>query len=266
LIAPTQSTRAEPLTAIIGAIDEEIRILRAQVAEPREVTFYGLRFVRGQMGGREVVIGPAGIGKVNSSMTAALLIDRFHPDELIFTGIAGALSPELRPGDIVIGRATVQHDFRVVKSDTSLVMTPPSVTGEALPLYLPADARLLELARAAAAQTVFDSTATAPEGARAPRVHTGVIATGDAFIASSAKKAEIRELLNADVVEMEGAAVAQVCRQLGVSCVVIRSVSDSATEKAGEEIARFAAIAASNSARLVTTMTRLLAEAQDGDR
>ena len=96
------------------------------------------------------------------------------------------------------------------------------------------------------------------DGERTPKIIEGVIATGDSFIASERKKEELRQRLEADAVEMEGAAVAQVCHQMDVPCIVIRSISDMADSRSQEDMERFSRIAANNSASLVQAMTALL--------
>lgn len=247
-----------PLTLLLGAMDEEVALLDSTLTEPERISIGGLPCVRGKLFGRDVVVAQTGIGKVNAAMAATLLVDHLHPAEVIFTGIAGALSPTLQPGDIVIGRATIQHDLVAIYPDSQVVFAANNpLTGQRNPLYVPADGRLLTLALAVGKETQFDSVATAA-GMRAPRCMTGIIATGDAFIASPAKKAAIREKLNADAVEMEGAAVAQVCYELGTPCLVIRSISDLATEEAAREIEQFYQVAAANSAHLVMGLVRQL--------
>jgi adenosylhomocysteine nucleosidase len=94
------------------------------------------------------------------------------------------------------------------------------------------------------------------------RVVSGIVATGDAFVASDGKRKELRDLLKADAVEMEGAAVAQICFQFGVPCIVIRCLSDTADQTAVEDLEQFADIAAINSARLVYGICKLLAEGE----
>jgi len=245
--------------AILGAFADETRPIARALADPETLRVLGLRFLHGLLEDCPVVVAETGVGKVNAAATTAFLLLRFQPRAVIFTGIAGGLDPDLQPGDIVIGAATVQHDF-VHATDDSLIRFAPRnpVDGSRNPLHLPADAGLLAVVRRAAAGTEFLPIRSSA-GAGPPRCVEGLIATGDAFVASDRMKRELRERLQADAVEMEGAAVAQVCHQSGTPCIVIRSLSDNADAAAAEDLERFYAVAAENSARLVLSAVALLA-------
>ena len=241
----------EPVIGILGALVEEVQLLGAQLDDGEVRTVEGIEFAVGRLRGRRVAIALTGVGKVHAALTAALLIVNFRPTEVLFTGVAGALNPDLRPGDVVIADKTVYHDLGTLSAEGFRrhgARNP--FTRERNPVFYPADPRLLKLALAAK-ERVKLHTVTAGEGERAPRVVTGVVATGDTFIALAAKRKELRTELNADVVEMEGAAVAQVCWHWRIPCLVIRSVSDSADEKARVDIRAFRDVAAHNSAALV---------------
>ena len=254
-----------PITAILGAVGAEIDLIEQEIADQELQTFLGVRFTLGNLKGRRVVLAKTGVGKVNAAMTATLLIDHFQPAEVIFTGIAGGLNPDLLPGDIVIGAKTAQHDYgdyRVGGFTPSLARNP--VDGKRNPLFFRPDRRLLQLAEQAAGRVRLEKV-TAGVGERTPRITQGAIVTGDAFIASSSKKAELRDRFHADAVEMEGAAVAQVCYQQGTPCLVIRSLSDNADERADLDLKRFYRTAARNSATFVMALVELLAGPQARD-
>ena len=252
-----EETRPELLTGILGAMPVEIQMLEGQLQGKRTEKFLGVTFHTGTLNGRKVVLAASGIGKVNAAMTATLLLDHFRPSEVLFTGVAGGISPELAPGDIVIGEKTAQHDYGE--------LTPqgfrPQPTGKQIPLLMNAPERLLTLAEAAAKGAALEKVPTT-QGDRVPRVIRGVIVTGDIFVSSPAKTAELRQLFNADAVEMEGAAVAQVCWQQNVPCLVIRCVSDKADATAIADFERFVKVAAANSAKLTLAMLKLLAKSQ----
>jgi adenosylhomocysteine nucleosidase len=259
LAAWVATAAAQQPTAILCAIDEEAAVLRERLESPEELPLHGHTFLRGRLAGRPVILAVSGVGKVNAAMTATLLLTHFEPREVLFTGIAGGLHPELGPGDIVIAGRTVQHDVVSIRSDTLITFAPRSpVTRERPPIHTPADERLHALALFAAHRLELDSLTTSA-GRRLPRVVSGTVATGDCFVASSAKKAEIRARVAADAVEMEGAAVAQVCREFETPCLIIRSLSDRADERAGEDVMRFYEIAAANSTRLVLAILELMA-------
>jgi len=253
----------EPLTAVLGAQTREIALLRDELEGRKERRFLGIPFWEGRIAGRRAVVAKMGSGKVNATVVATLLVEHFDPREVIVTGIAGGLNPRLGPGDLVIARKTVQHDMcRLYDGRVEYRGARNPVHGVRGPVFLAPPAHLLEIAQRAARRTRFTpipyrDRASSP---RAVRVITGVVATGDAFVASKAKRKQLREDLGADAVEMEGAAVAQVCYTFGVPCLVIRSLSDRADEAAVVDLESFADIAAENSARLVREILRELAE------
>ena len=250
---------APPVTAVLGAFDIEIELLKTEMTAAHDTTFMGVSFTRGILEGRDVVLAEVGIGKTNAAMTTTLLIDHFNPGEVLFTGIAGGLSPALLPGDIVIGAMTAHHDATYMTTDSLVTMASWNpISGERNPVLIPADERLLDLANRAGAQAELEKIAVS-DGERTVQIIEGVIATGDSFIASESKKEDLRRRLHADAVEMEGAAVAQVCHQMSTPCIVIRSISDMADSRSAEDMERFSRIAANNSASIVRAMVALLA-------
>jgi adenosylhomocysteine nucleosidase len=246
-------------TGILGAFSEEVDILEGMLTETKDHTILGMRFVTGKLNGRSIVLATTGVGKVNGAMVAALMIDHFKPSEVFFTGIAGAIDPELGPADLVLGEKTAQHDLGNLTPDGFELrgMRNP-VDWERNPVYFEADPRLLELAAAAARSIEFPKMAAA-DGERIPKVVRGIIVTGDVFLSSPSKKEALRKTMNASAVDMEGAAVAQVCRQCGVPCLVIRGISDSAGSNARQQISQNLNSAVRNSARLVAEMAKKLA-------
>lgn len=245
-------------TAIIGAFTEEVRVLEETLGKRRETVILGTRFVEGTLSGRKVVIAETGIGKVNAAVTTALLLDHYNPTEIIFTGVAGGLNPDLFPGDVVIGAKLAQHDMGTIDSTG---FHPRGVrrreTGERNPIYLPSDSTLLACATLAASRVNFTALPT-NDGMRIPRAVVGTIVTGDVFVASDEKKQALREMFHADAVEMEGGAVAQICYQQGTPFVVLRSLSDSADRKAWNDAQKFVSTAAHNSAALVLELLEVL--------
>lgn len=242
--------------AILGAFDEEVRLLQASVQDKKESTVGGIRFVSGTLNGRAVVVAETGIGKVNAAMTTTLALVQFRPAAVLFTGIAGGVNPDLNPGDLVIARSTAHHDYETVTFDRKPSrQTRNAATRQPNPAFFPADSVLLRYAEAAAGRVQLEPPQ--PGGPR-PRVTTGIVVTGDQFISSAAKVAQLRAGFNADATEMEGAAVAQVCYHQGVPCLVIRSLSDKADENARNDMLSFYKTAARNSAALVMAILEKL--------
>lgn len=245
---------AEPSStvAILGAFDEEIRLLEGQLGNSTIHIIEKLQFTTGLLNEQNVVIATTGIGKVNAAMTATLAIEHFRPNQVIFTGVAGGLNPDLKLGDIVIAERTAQHDLGKLASveiENFGVRNP--ITGKQNPVFFPADPRLLQTAQTAQ-QRVELSPLDTPDGQRHPRIVTGTVVTGDIFVAFDGKRAALHENLGGDAVEMEGASVAQICWQQNIPCLVIRSLSDYAGSDATDDFKKYYKIAARNSAALVT--------------
>jgi adenosylhomocysteine nucleosidase len=247
-----------PTTGILGAFGDEVAVLEQSLTDAQPQTILGIQFVAGMLKGRKVIVASSGVGKVNAAMCATLLIDHFAPGEVIFSGIAGSINPELHPGDLVIGEKTAHHDMGTLYPDGMHYRGLRSpIDWRPNPVYFDADPRLLLAAEAARRRTSLEKIYTS-EGERTPVIIRGIIVTGDVFVASPAKKEELRKAFHADAVEMEGAAVAQVCHELGVPCLVIRSISDTADAKARQDTSFFFPIAARNSALLVQNIVEQL--------
>ena len=260
----TTSLGAEPksaeVTAILGAFEREVTLIEDQVGQRRERMIDGIRFGSGKLHDRDVVGTWTGVGKVNAAMTTTLLIEHYKPQHIIFTGIAGGVNPDLQPGDIVIAEKTAHHDMGTIWPEGLFCKGVKSrLDGYENPVFFPADLELVKLAQQAADQVGLASVKTF-KGNRNPKIIRGVVVTGDSFIASTDKCAELRKKLEADAVEMEGAAVAQICYQREIAHLVIRSISDNADEGAVLDKQTFYILAARNSAKLVTEIVGLLAE------
>ena len=252
----------QPITAILGAFDEEVIPLKEQLQNKHEQTIEGIKFVTGRLKTRKVVIASTGIGKVNAAMTTILVIEHFRPNEVIFTGIAGGLNPQLLHGDIIIAEKIAQHDLGIW-TETGLEnrgeINP--FTGIRNPIFFPADKQLLKLAERAAEKLDLEKIKIDTEE-RTPKIVKGTVVTGDVFVVSTAKRTELRNRLTADAVEMEGAAVAQICYQHNIPYLAIRSICNKADEKVNEDLDRFTEIAAKNSAALAAEIVGLLSTNQ----
>lgn len=233
--------------AIMGALDQEIAILLDSMKSSKKVNRGGIDFFTGKLNGKKVVILKAGVGKVNASYSTAILTENFNPSVLIFTGVAGGLHPEALPGDIVIGENLVQFDFGQVDS-TGFKVSPFRKLngGRHEDLLVAADRELVEKSTLAAGKIEF-----VPISNRTPKVFSGVIATGDIFVSNDEKAAWLYEEFDALATEMEGAAVAHICRTLSIPFIIIRSCSDNANNHARVNFNQFVGPASVNSASLV---------------
>lgn len=228
--------------AIIGAMEQEIELLKNRLEAAETFRLGAFEAYRGRLAGKTVVLARSGIGKVNAAVATAWVVNQFTPDAVVNTGSAGGLGKGLKVGDVVIGLETAHHDVDVTAFGYTWGQVPQ------LPARYAADAAL------AAAAT---EAAQAFEGAV---VVQGLVVSGDQFVHSSDKVAEIRSRFEGvQAVEMEAAAIAQSCHQLGVPFVVVRAVSDSADEKAGISFETFLETAAVSSADMVLRLLERLA-------
>jgi adenosylhomocysteine nucleosidase len=226
---------------IISALHEEQEGL-VQAMEGAATVNHGMRdYSVGQLWGIDAVCVLSRIGKVAASMTAAMLVEKFGVTHILFTGVAGSGDTGVRVGDIVIGELLVQHDM-----DASPLFPRYEVPLTGIP-HFASDARLsAQLAGAAVnfLESDFKQVIGLEDrqvfGLGQPRVHRGLIASGDQFVTS---RGHIEGLNTSHpgllAVEMEGAAVAQVCFELGVPFAVIRTISDNANEDAATDFLRF---------------------------
>lgn len=253
--------------AIVAAMHDELRaVLQAMPDEVPRVRA-GREFWLGHLDGHDVVAVLSGIGKVAAAATATLLLTEFEATHIIFTGAAGGLGEHVRVGDVVVADGLTQHDM-----DASPLFPRFEVPLTGITRFMP-DAALSDVL-ARAAQAVLAEAASASgehlDGARlqafgisAPHVHRGLIVSGDRFVSTQDESDALRDdLPDALAVEMEGAALAQVCHDFGVPFAVVRTVSDRADDSAHVDFNRFIAdVAAHYSLAIVRRSLRLLAGA-----
>lgn len=253
----TFAQKKQPVTAILGAFPPEIELIHQQMQNKQELIIQQIPFTKGTLHGRQVVLARTGIGKVNAAITTTLVLEHFKPSEVIFTGIAGGVNPALSPGDLVIGDKVAYHDYGAITPD-SLARLPTKMHDNSgvNPMYFTCDARLVALAQAVSKTVVLQKIGTAAN--HTPQVVTGTIVTGDVFVSSTAATLQLRQKMNAQATEMEGAAVGQTCFRLRVPFLVIRSLSDSANNSAHNDVASFYKVAAFNSATLVMAIVGAL--------
>jgi len=232
-----------PLAAPIGlmsAMHEELALLLEAMPDEQRVTVAGRDFWQGHWQGRSVVVVLSRIGKVAAATTATALIERFGVQQIVFTGVAGGVGPGVRVGDVVLADSFVQHDM-----DAS-----PLFPRHEVPLYGrgrfatdPALSRgLAQAAQQVLAQVAahVGDAAVAEFALHSPRLHTGLIASGDRFVSTTFECRALQQALpEALAVEMEGAAVAQVCADYGVPFAALRTVSDRADDDAHADFSRF---------------------------
>jgi adenosylhomocysteine nucleosidase len=221
--------------AIVSAMHEELRELLPLLQGARVERCANRDCHLGRIAGHDVLLVLSGIGKVAAATTATLVLDGFDVRALLLTGVAGGLAAGVRVGDVVIARTLLQHDM-----DASPLFPRYEVplTGRSI---FPADGALCD-ALAAGCEPVLRAphAALARYGIAEPRLHTGLVISGDRFVATAAESQALRNALpDALAVEMEGAAVAQVCADFGRPFAVLRTVSDRADDAAHVDFSRF---------------------------
>lgn len=229
------------MLGIMGAMNEEVSALVQTLSLPIARTIAGRKFLSGNLFGQPAVVVESRWGKVAAATTATHLISTFQVDAVVFTGVAGAVDPTLRVGDIVVARNLYQHDL-----DASPLFQPLEIPGLGL-RCIPADGELSTWLVAAANRFVHSwiredvaAGARAAFGIDTPRIISGDVATGDRFFSEEADVSALRARIpTASCVEMEGAAVAQVCYEHNVPFGVVRTISDTADHSAGADFTRF---------------------------
>lgn len=216
------------ITAIVSALPEEQVGLRHLLSNHEHLAQIPRGLERGLIHEKEVALALAGVGKVSAAMTAAALIERLQVGAIVFTGVAGAIGREVQIGDVVVGQSCLQHDMDARPLFPRFEIPYTGISEFA------GDARLVELATLAL-------QAPSSHLPRPPQIHRGLIISGDRFVSSASEVASLREALpRALCVEMEGAAIAQVCAAYGLPFVAVRSISDKADEQAHVDFPRFA--------------------------
>ena len=226
------------MIGIIAAMDVEMKSLRSYMENTETEVISGIRFVRGTLEGKDVVTAVCGIGKVFAALCAQTMILHYQPKCIINTGVAGTLTDALTIGSIAVSTAVVQHDM-----DTSPLGDPVGLISGINKVEIPAD-RLLSGQLSACAKVMGVKTAS------------GVIASGDQFVASAERKAFIAERFKAIACEMEGAAVGQVCYVNKVPFCVLRAISDSADGSSHMDYPTFVQMAAEQSVALLRRFMR----------
>ena len=226
-------------TAIVSAMHEELSAVLALMPDESRQVAAGREFWVGHLHGREVVAVLSRIGKVAAATTAAVLIERFGVGEIVFTGVAGGLGAGVEVADVVVAESFLQHDL------------------DASPIFPRYEVPLYGTARFAADPALTARLAAAVQRALPDqRLHRGLVISGDRFVSTDAECRALRSALpQALAVEMEGAAVAQVCHDFGVPFAAVRTISDRAVDAAHLDFARFVReVASRHSAAIVQAL------------
>ncbi len=224
---------------IMGAMVEEIEPLLEYFNDIEVVEYAKNRYYKAKYNSYDIIIAYSKIGKVFASLTATIMIEKFGVEKLLFSGVAGAINPNLKIGDLIVAKGLCQHDLDITAFGHPYGYVPE---GE---VCIYADKELIKLSKSVAKELGVE-------------LKTGIIATGDQFIASLERKEWIGSTFQADAIEMEGASVAVVCDALNVPFFILRAISDSADMDAGFDFDEFLKSSARISATFIIKMVKLL--------
>jgi adenosylhomocysteine nucleosidase len=216
-------------TAIISALPEEQAGLIQMLSNHEQIALMPRRLERGLIHQKPVIAALAGVGKVAAATTATMLIERYKVERIVFTGVAGGVAKHVNVGDVVVGGEYLQHDM-----DASPIFPRFEIPYAGISRYR-GDATLIAMILEA-----LRADSMAANGQKPFKVHQGLIISGDRFVSSETEvQALRRDLPDALCVEMEGAAMAQVCHDYQIPFAAVRSISDKADDTAHIDFPKF---------------------------
>jgi adenosylhomocysteine/aminodeoxyfutalosine nucleosidase len=221
--------------AIMGAMPEEIAPILEKLGAYTTTEYAKNKYYEASYKGVDLVIAYSKIGKVFSTLTATTMIEHFGATLLLFSGVAGAISPTLKVGDLIVATKLSQHDLDITAFGHPFGYVPEGG------VFVEADKKMIELSK----EVASEMSKTAQEG---------IIATGDQFVANEERKNWIGSTFGADALEMEGASVAVVCDALNVPFFILRAISDAADMDASFSFDEFLETSAVESAEFVMKM------------
>jgi adenosylhomocysteine nucleosidase len=229
---------------VISAIPEEYSKLEWD-APPRTETIINKIFQFGTINGVDVIAAECGIGKVNAAMTTSLLLGHFGCDSIAFSGVAGGVNPAYRIGDVIIAEQLVQHDYGAIVEGELISAIPgsfPSLSDDDEDVSYKMSPDMRE----------------AIKYALGDEVRFGRVLTGDTYLACTETRNMFYKQFRADAIEMEGAAIAQVCCNWHKPFVVVRVLSDLAGNKSNMDFDEFVDESSSKAARIVKKLLPIL--------
>ena len=249
---------------ILSAMPAELESLKTKISDQKEIS---AGIIKGKIGTHTVYATLSGIGKVNAAAMAQKLISEYKITVLLFSGVAGGINPAFNVGDVVFVDQAFQHDYGYLGETFKMhaVGTVPEIgigSGNESVYFDLGDfwqKDVLSMLKNNAVKFSDSFTKVQVNGKDYLPVLklNGIVATGDQFLANDDKKKSLREQ-KADIVEMEGAAVAQVAQKNGIPCLILRSISDKAGEKASIDFQKFFEIVAKNNSSLAVYLIEQL--------
>ena len=228
------------MIGIICAMTVEAEGLVALCDDTKTEKIYGMSFTTGRMYGKDVVIVVCGVGKVNAAMCTLALIDHYKPKAIINSGVAGAVSPLVTIGDLVVAVKSVEHDMNT----TALGDKQGEVSfADGTKMYFECDKEI--------SRKLFEVCKSIPD----TKTMNGIVASGDIFISDRRQRLRINDRFGALACEMEGAAIGHVCYRCGVPYGILRAISDDLDENKGMDFVKFTRLA---SEKTVAAISRFL--------
>ncbi|MFW3611799.1 5'-methylthioadenosine/S-adenosylhomocysteine nucleosidase [Staphylococcus caprae] len=228
------------MIGIIGAMEEEVTILKDKIVDLSEINVAHVKFYTGTLNNKDIVLTQSGIGKVNASISTTLLIEKFNPDIIINTGSAGALDESLSVGDVLVSDTVTYHDTDATAFGYDYGQIPQ------MPKHYESSTKLLDKTISILKQQDLNGK-------------VGLIVSGDSFIGSVEQRRKIKsQFPKAMAVEMEATAIAQTCYQFKVPFIVTRAVSDLANGEAEISFEEFLGKAAVSSSETVELLVKSL--------
>ncbi len=221
--------------AIMGAMPEEIAPLLEKVGEYKLTEYAGNKYYEAVYAGHDLIIAYSKIGKVFSTLTATTMLQKFGAELLLFSGVAGAINPKLKIGNLIAATKLCQHDLDITAFGHPFGYVPEGKQ------FIEADIQLIARAKQVASEMGLE-------------LMEGIIATGDQFVADPERNQWIGETFKADALEMEGASVACVCDAMGIPFFILRAISDAADMDASFSFDAFLESSAKESAAFIIKM------------
>lgn len=228
--------------AVIGAMDCEIELLRNLLEAPEEINAGRFTVFKGKVGEHEVIVARSGVGKVAAASCTQFLSDKFSPDCIINTGVAGGIADDLKIGDVVVATKLVHHDFDATALGYARGYICNGINPKE-PTIFYSDEKLNEKFEEVALKTLPKNN-----------IHKGLIASGDMFIGTCEKKEELKELFGAVAGEMESAAIAQTAYLNNIPFLIVRAISDLADGTKTENFGEFEHHSAQISAEIIKNL------------
>jgi adenosylhomocysteine nucleosidase len=247
------------LTLVLGALPQETELVENALKGRRRGKLGPFPYAEGRIAGRRTVVAATGIGKTCASMITMLFARHFRPRELIMTGTASRINPEMRNGDVIVGEVTCNHDFGSLRANYEMeYFGAEGPLRDSMPIVYPGARGLLAAARRAIRSHVPE-TAVQHSPSYVPRVRLGRITSGDQFGITDERIADIRRQLSPDLMEMESGSVAQVCWYLGIPFLCIRGGSNRTQNSPDNDYRKLSPFASRQAALFTVSLVKEIA-------